>query len=109
MFGYNGHGKVRGVGAVRILDHFTLREVACVEKLSFNLLSVSQLLKDGFEVIFQEGSSHVLDSQGDLVCWILPCNQVFRIDFLGTFSGPSRCLVLVPLLSFGNDIGDWVI
>jgi len=109
VFGYNGHGKVRGVGTVRILDHFTLREVACVEKLSFNLLSVSQLLKDGFEVIFQEGSSRVLDSQGDLVCQILPCNQVFPIDFSGTFSGPSRCLVLVPLLSFGNDIGDWVI
>jgi len=68
MFGDNGHVKVRGVGAVRILDNFTLREVACVEKLGFNLLLVLQLLKDGFEVIFQEGSFRVLDSQGYLVC-----------------------------------------
>jgi len=95
MFGDNGHVKVRGVGAVRILDNFTLREVACVEKLGFNLLLVSQLLKDGFEVIFQEGSSRVLDSQGYLVCRILPC-KVFWIDFSGTFSGPSRCLLAGP-------------
>ena len=48
------------------------REVAFVENLGFNLLSVSQLLKDGYEVIFKRGSSRVLDSRGDLICWMLP-------------------------------------
>ena len=48
---YSG-GKVRGVGTIRISDDFTLREVALVDKLGFNLLSVSQLLDDGFEVSF---------------------------------------------------------
>ena len=90
-FGDNGKGKVRGVGAVRISDHFTLSEVALVDKLGYNLLSVRQLLNDGYEVRFKEGLSRVLDSRGDLVCPIVPFGRVFRIDFSG--SGPSRCLM----------------
>ena len=39
-----------------------------VSNLGFNLLSVSQLLDEGFEVRFKEGCSRVLDSRGDLVC-----------------------------------------
>ncbi|XP_039855260.1 uncharacterized mitochondrial protein AtMg00810-like [Panicum virgatum] len=49
VFGDNSRGKVRGVGAIRISDDFTLREVALVDKLGFNLLSISQLLDDGYE------------------------------------------------------------
>ena len=48
MFGDNGRGKVRGIGAVRVFDRFTLREVALVSNLGFNLLSVSQLHDEGF-------------------------------------------------------------
>ena len=70
VFGDNGRGKVRGLGAVRVSDRFTLREVALVSNLGFNLLSVSQLLDEGFEVRFMEGCSQVLDSRGDLVCRI---------------------------------------
>jgi len=71
-FGDNGKGKGCGVGVVRISDHFTSREAAFVEHLGFNFLSVSQLLADGYEVIFKRGSSRVLDSRGDLICWMLP-------------------------------------
>ena len=58
MFGDNGRGKVRGLGVVRVSDRFTLREVALVLNLGFNLLSISQLLDEGFEVRFKEGCSH---------------------------------------------------
>ena len=37
-------------------------EVALVDKLGYNLLSVRQLLNDGYEVRFKEGLSRVLDS-----------------------------------------------
>ena len=77
MFGDNGRGKVRGLGTVRVSDRFTLREVALVLNLGFNLLSVSQLLDEGFEVRFKEGCSRVLDSRGDLVCRITPRDRVF--------------------------------
>ena len=81
VFGDNGKGKVRGVGTVRVSDRFTLREVALVSNLGFNLLSVSQLLDEGFEVHFKEGCSRVLDSRGDLVCRITPLDRVFLVDF----------------------------
>ena len=67
-FGDSGKGRERGIGAVRVSDRFTLREVVLVSNLGFNLLSVSQLLDEGFEVRFKEGCSRVLDSRGDLVC-----------------------------------------
>ena len=56
----------------RVSDRFSLREVALVSNLGFNLLSVSQLLDEGFEVRFKEGCSRVLYSSGDLVCRITP-------------------------------------
>jgi hypothetical protein len=62
IFGDNGKGKVSGVGAVRISERFTLREVALVENHGFNLLSISQLLDDGYEVNFNSGSSRELDA-----------------------------------------------
>ena len=96
VFGANGRGKVRGLGAVRISDRFTLREVALVSNLGFNLLSVSQLLDEGFEVCFKEGYSRVLDSRGDLICRITPRDRVFLVAFSGTPVGPSRCLLAGP-------------
>ena len=38
VFGDNGKGKVHGIGVVRVSDRFTLREVALVSNLGFNLL-----------------------------------------------------------------------
>ena len=96
MFGDNGRGKVHGLGAIRVSDRFTLREVALVSNLGFNLLSVSQLLDEGFEVRFKEGCSRVLDSRGDLVCRIVPRDRVFFVDFSGTPLGPSCCLMAGP-------------
>jgi hypothetical protein len=45
------------------------------------LLSVSQLLDEGFEVLFRPGGSRISDSRGDLVCMVVPEGQVFRADF----------------------------
>jgi hypothetical protein len=44
----------------------TLRRVSLVKSLVYNLLSVSQLLDEGFEVHFKMGCSRVLDSRGEL-------------------------------------------
>ena len=62
-----GQGRVQGVGSVSISEKFSLREVALVQGLGFNLLSVSQLLDDGNEVRFKKGCSHVLDSKEKLI------------------------------------------
>jgi len=81
-----------GVGSVSVFEKFSLREVAFVSKLGFNLLSVSQLLDEGCEVCFKKGCSRVLDAKGELVCKILPFGRIFQIDFSRS-AGPSCCLV----------------
>ena len=96
MFGDNGRGKVRRIGVVHVSDRFTLREVVLVSNLGFNLLSVSQLLDEGFEVRFKEGCSRVLDFRGGLVCQILPRDRVFLVDFSETSLGPPYCSLAGP-------------
>ncbi|WVZ86102.1 hypothetical protein U9M48_032937 [Paspalum notatum var. saurae] len=68
-FGDNGQCKVLGVGSVSLSAKLSLREVAFVRNLGFNLVFVLQLLDEGFEV--------------------------FRVD-LTSVSGPARCLVASP-------------
>jgi hypothetical protein len=83
---------VQSRGTVRVNESFVLKDVALVSNLHFNLLSVSQLLEDGFEVCFKKGLSQVLDAQGDLICQITSFGRFFRADFSKSF-GSSRCLV----------------
>jgi hypothetical protein len=66
--------------------------VTLVQSLGYNLLSVSQLLDEGFEVLFQPGGSQILDSQGDLFCMVVPEGQVVRADFSQS-SGVERCFL----------------
>jgi hypothetical protein len=91
-FGYNGRGCVLSEGEIKISYKFTLRRVALVQSLGFNLLSVSQLLDEGFEVLFHPGGSQILDSRGDLVCMVVPEGQVFRADFCQS-SSVARCFL----------------
>ena len=79
-------------GTIRVNESFVLKDVALVLNLHFNLLLVSQLLQYGFEVRFKIGLSRVLDSQGSLLCQIVPFGRVFRANFSHSF-GSSRCLV----------------
>jgi hypothetical protein len=64
----NSKGKVVSHGTIRVNESFVLKDVASVSNLHFNLLSILQLLGDGFEVRFKTGLSGVLDSQENLVC-----------------------------------------
>jgi hypothetical protein len=71
-FGDNGRGHVLSEGEIKVSEKITLRRVALVQSLGYNLLSVSQLLDEGFEVLFRPGGSRILDSRGDLVCMVVP-------------------------------------
>jgi hypothetical protein len=53
----NSKGKVLSCGAIRVNKSFVLKDVALVSNLHFNLLSVLQLLQDGFEVRYKTGLS----------------------------------------------------
>jgi hypothetical protein len=53
---------------------------------------VSQLLDEGFEVLFRPSGSWILDYRGELVCMVIPKGQVFQADF-SQFSGVERCFL----------------
>jgi hypothetical protein len=76
-FGDNVRGRVLLEGEIKVSDKITLRRVAVVQSLGYNLLSVSQVLDVGFVVLFRHGGSRILDSRGDLVCMVIPEGQVF--------------------------------
>jgi hypothetical protein len=75
-----------------VSDKITVKRVVLVQSLGYNLLSVFQLLDQGFEVMFWPGGSLILDSRGDLVCMVVPEGQVFRADFSQS-SGVERCFL----------------
>jgi hypothetical protein len=80
-FGDNGRGRVLSEGEIKVSDKITLRRVALVQTVGYNFLSMSQLLDEGFEVLFWPRGSRILDPRGDLVCMVVPKGQVFRADF----------------------------
>jgi hypothetical protein len=51
-FGDDKKGKVLGTGIIKVNDYFTLNDVALVDKLSYNLLFVSQLVDADLDVLF---------------------------------------------------------
>jgi hypothetical protein len=80
-FGDDKKGKVLGIGIIKVNDHFTLNDVALVDKLRYNLLSVSQLADADLDVLFCKSDSRILDSSGNLVCGISHVMKVFYVDF----------------------------
>jgi hypothetical protein len=71
-------GKVISCGSIQVNESFVLKDVALISNLHFNLLSVSQLLEDYYEVCFKKGFSRVLDAHGDLVYQISPFWSSFQ-------------------------------
>jgi hypothetical protein len=57
-------GKVLGTGVIKVNDFFTLKDVALVDKLRYNLLFVFQLVDADLNVLFRKSDSYVLDSSG---------------------------------------------
>jgi hypothetical protein len=74
-------GKVLGTDVIKVNDHFTLNDVALMNKLRYNLLSVSQLIDVDLDVLFHKSGSQVLYSSGRLVCVIFRIGKVFQTDF----------------------------
>jgi hypothetical protein len=67
-FGDDKKGKVLGTSNIKVNGCFTLNDVALVDRLRYNLLSVSQLCDAYLSVLFHKSDSHVLNSSGKRVC-----------------------------------------
>jgi hypothetical protein len=70
-------GKVLGTDVIKVNDFFTLNDVALVDRLRYNLLSISQLVDADLDVLFHKMDSHVLDSSGKRVCGIFRIGNIF--------------------------------
>jgi hypothetical protein len=81
-FGDNKNGKVLGTGVIKVNNNFTFKDIALVDKLGYNLLSVTQLVDADLDVLFHKSGFKVLDSRGDLVCGISRIGKVFKLIFL---------------------------
>jgi hypothetical protein len=91
-FGDDKKGKMLGTGVIKVNDCFTLNDVALVDRLRYNLLSISQLCDADLSVLFRKSNSHVLGSSGKRVCDISRIGNVVQADFSATQSS-LRCLI----------------
>jgi hypothetical protein len=91
-FGDDKKGKVFGTSVIKVNECFTLNDVALVDMLRYNLLSVSQLCDADLSVLFRKSDSHILDSSGKRVCGISRIENVFQADFSSAQSS-LRCLI----------------
>jgi hypothetical protein len=91
-FGDDKKGKVLGTGVIKVNDCFTLNDVTLVNRLRYNLLSISQLCDADLSVLFRKSDLHVLDSFGKRVGGITLIGNVFQADFSSAQSS-LRCLI----------------
>jgi hypothetical protein len=91
-FGDNKKGKVLGTGVIKVNDCFILNDVTLIDRLRYNLLSVSQLVDADLSVLFCQSDSHVLDYSSKRVCAISHIENVFEADFSSAQSS-LRCLI----------------
>jgi hypothetical protein len=91
-FGDDKKGKLLGNSVIKVNDCFTLNDVALVDKLRYNLLSISQFVDADLDVLFHKSGSRVLDSSSKLVCVISHIGKVLQADFLFAQSS-VKCLI----------------
>jgi hypothetical protein len=91
-FGNDKKGKVLVTGVIKVNNNFTLKDVALVDKLGYNLLSVSQPFDADWDVIFCKSGSKVFDSRGDLVCSISRIGKVLQ-GYFSFAQSSMNCLI----------------
>jgi hypothetical protein len=50
-------GKILNTGIIKVNDYFTLNDIVLVDKLRYNLLSISQLVDANLDVLFHKSGS----------------------------------------------------
>jgi hypothetical protein len=91
-FGDDKNGKVLGTSVIKVNDCFTLNDITLMDRLRYNLLSVSQLCDVDLSVFFRKSDLHILDYSGKRVCVIFRIGHVFQANFSSAQSS-LRCLI----------------
>jgi hypothetical protein len=80
-FGDDKKGKVLGTGIIKVNDYFTLNDVALVDKLKYNLFSISQPVYTDLVVLFHKSDSQVLILLASLLVIFLTSKKSFKLIF----------------------------
>jgi hypothetical protein len=78
-FGDDKKGKVLGTGIIKVNGCFILNDVALVDRLRYNLLSISQLYDDDLNVLFHKSDSFVFYSSSKRICDISHIGNIFKL------------------------------
>jgi hypothetical protein len=81
-FGDGNHGLVKGLGKIAISPDHSISNVFLVDSLDYNLLSVSQLCKMGYNCLFTDTGVTVFRRSDDSVAFkgVLE-GQLYLVDF----------------------------
>jgi hypothetical protein len=106
-FGDNGRRRVLSEGDIKVSDKITLRRIALIQSLGYNLLSVFQLFDEGFDVFFGLVVLEFWILEGALCVWLFPRVRCFELFFLSLLV-LSVVSWLALRVSCGSGIGRWV-
>ncbi|XP_057985321.1 uncharacterized protein LOC131170279 [Hevea brasiliensis] len=91
---FGDKGKAYIIGSGSIGKNPSIKDVALVEGLKFNLLSVSQLCDKGYKVIYNSTHREVRSLHIDHTLFIAPRSEnVYLLDLNVIENGNERCLV----------------
>lgn len=89
---------VKCSGDVRITTDrnydITVKNVLCIPKLSTNLLSVSELIKNGNKVVFESNNCYIRNRKNELVATAHLTNGVYKLNIKTT-----DCMLAAPALA----------
>jgi hypothetical protein len=98
-------GKVLSTSIIKVNDVFTFNNVTLVDKLRYNLCSISQLVDVDLDVLFHKFDSQVLESSSKRICGISRIGKVFQADF-SLAKSSVKCLISQSSSHSKSGIGD---
>ena len=92
--GDGNQGLVKGLGKIAISPHYSIYNVFLVESLSYNMLSVSQLCKMGYNCLFTDVDVTVFRRNDDSLAFrgVLD-GQLYLVDFTDDNAELDTCLI----------------
>jgi hypothetical protein len=93
-FGDGNQGLVKGFGKIAISPDHSISNVSLVDSLDYNLLSVSQLCKMGYNYLFTDIGVTVLRRSDDSISFkgVLE-GQLYLVDFNDNKAELDTCLI----------------
>ena len=95
-FGGNQKAKIIGSGTIGNSNLSSITNVLLVEGLAHNLLSISQLSDNGYDIIFNQKSCRVVSQKdGSILFTGKRKNNIYKIDLSDLITQNIKCLMSV--------------